>query len=87
MVGTIRAKPYLPTAVSTFNMDIGDSVAIYNYQDEVTLQCTRANKTKRVMLVSTIHHKPTMIDKKSNVPSMSRRAFNRNIACPPKTTV
>ena len=65
VVGTIRPKPYLPiSAVNNCKLDIGESVCAYNYEDKITLQCTRANKVKRVMLVSSIHHKPTMVDRK-----------------------
>ncbi|KAG0721213.1 PiggyBac transposable element-derived protein 4 [Chionoecetes opilio] len=63
-VGTIRSKPYIPTELIHMKIEIGESVAVFNHEHNVTLQCTRANKTKRVHILSTMHHIPTVVEKK-----------------------
>lgn len=63
LVGAIRQKPYLPSQVLEHSMGIGESVAVYNYEDKVTLLCSRPNRTKRVQLLSTIHHRPAVIER------------------------
>ncbi|KAK3861559.1 hypothetical protein Pcinc_032471 [Petrolisthes cinctipes] len=44
-------------------MKIGESVAAFNYEDKVTLQCTKVSNTKMKQLLSTIHHNPKKIEK------------------------
>lgn len=44
-------------------MDVGQSVAMFNHKKEVTLLCHKANKNKRVQLISTLHHRPSVIEK------------------------
>ena len=63
-VGTIKDKPYLPKALTEAKIDIGESIAVFNYENEVTLLCHRANKTKKVQLISTLHNNPSVIEKK-----------------------
>ena len=63
LVRAIRNKPYLPAYLMSFQMNVGESVAVYNHKAKVTLISHRASKTKRVQLLSTIHHKPTVIEK------------------------
>lgn len=63
LVGTIKKKPYLPKEVQTFRMNNGESVAVFDYEDKVTLQCTKVTSTKRMQLLSTIHHRPKKIEK------------------------
>lgn len=62
-VGTIKSKPYLPISIFDFKLEIGESVALYNYSKKVTLLCHRGSKDKKVQLISTMHHRPTVIEK------------------------
>ena len=62
LVGTIRPKPYLPGVMLTTGLDIGECVAAYNYEDKVTLLCQRVKATKRIQIISTVHHNPTVIE-------------------------
>ena len=64
LVGTIRDKPYIPRELQSMPLDIGESVALFNYSAKVTVVCHRANQHKRVKLISTVHHKPTVIENK-----------------------
>ncbi|XP_066978516.1 piggyBac transposable element-derived protein 4-like isoform X2 [Macrobrachium rosenbergii] len=64
LVGTIRPKPYIPQEIMHIKMNIGESVAAYNYEDEVTVLCQKANTTKRIQLLSTVHHNPTIVEGK-----------------------
>lgn len=63
LVGTMNRKPYLPQEVLMKRMKIRESVAAFNYEDKVTLQCTKVSNTKVMQLLSTIHHKPKKIEK------------------------
>ena len=68
LVGTIRPKPYMPLELLSFPLEIGESAALYNYQDKVTLLCQRVKATKRIQILSSIHHKPTAVeDKKTHI--------------------
>lgn len=62
--GTIRVKPYLPKEILTMKMEVGETVSLYNYKKKIMLVCHKARKTKRVQLLSTVHHNPTVIEKK-----------------------
>ncbi|XP_068213719.1 piggyBac transposable element-derived protein 4-like, partial [Palaemon carinicauda] len=62
LVGTIRPKPYLPTVLLSTPMELGESVATYNYKDKVTVLCQRVKPTKRIQILSTVHHNPTVIE-------------------------
>ncbi|XP_068215325.1 uncharacterized protein [Palaemon carinicauda] len=62
-VGAIKDKPYLPKSVSKMEIRVGESVAMYHYEKNVTLISHQASRIKRVHLVSSIHHTPSMIDK------------------------
>ncbi|KAG0721572.1 hypothetical protein GWK47_046209 [Chionoecetes opilio] len=63
-VGTIRSKPYIQRSSLHMKIEIGESVAVFNHEHNVNLQCTRPNKTKRVHILSTMHHIPTVVEKK-----------------------
>lgn len=43
-VGTIRDKPYLPEPLSTMKIRVGESVAMYHYEQNVTLISHQAAK-------------------------------------------
>lgn len=62
-VGTIKPKPYLPKGVFSTKLKVGESVAVFNYDKKVTLLCHRASTSKRVQLLSTLHHNPSVIEK------------------------
>ncbi|XP_068240220.1 LOW QUALITY PROTEIN: piggyBac transposable element-derived protein 4-like, partial [Palaemon carinicauda] len=62
LVGTIRPKTYLPTVLLSTPMELGESVATYNYKDKVTVLCQRVKPTKRIQILSTVHHNPTVIE-------------------------
>ena len=62
-VGTVKDKPYLPKPHTQMKLKVGDSVALYNYEDKVTHITHQANKKKRVQLLTTIHHRPSVIEK------------------------
>ncbi|XP_066967136.1 piggyBac transposable element-derived protein 4-like [Macrobrachium rosenbergii] len=62
LVGTIRQKPYIPQCVTNKNLEVGCSVAAFSYAHNVTLQCQRVNATKRVLLLSTFHHRSSVIE-------------------------
>ncbi|XP_066967412.1 piggyBac transposable element-derived protein 4-like [Macrobrachium rosenbergii] len=63
LVGTIRPKPYMPLELLTFPMELGQSVAVYNYEDKATLMCQRVKSTKRMQILSTVHHQPTLVER------------------------
>ena len=69
-VGTIKDKPYLPKPLSVMKIKVGESVAMYHYEENVTLITHQANKTKRVKLLTTIHHKPSIMEKVKTDPQM-----------------
>ena len=62
-VGTIKPKPYLPKALMDQKLKVGESVAVFNYEQKVTLLCHMGSKTKKVQLLSTMHHNPTVVEK------------------------
>ena len=62
-VGTIKEKPYLPKIQSTMRINVGESVAMYHYEKNVTLLVHQASRTKRVQLLTTIHHNPSVVEK------------------------
>lgn len=62
LVGTIRPKPYTPSVMLTTPLELGECVASYNYEDKVTLLCQRVKPTKRIQILSTVHHNPTVIE-------------------------
>ncbi|XP_064096647.1 piggyBac transposable element-derived protein 4-like [Macrobrachium nipponense] len=62
LVGTIRPKPYMPSVMLTTPLELGECVASYNYKDKVTLLCQRVKSTKRIQILSTVHHSPTVIE-------------------------
>lgn len=64
LVGTIRQKPYLPKELLSFQMAVGESVAAFNYEDKVTVQCHQGSKQKKVLLLSTVHHKPSVVERR-----------------------
>ena len=61
-IGTIKDKPYLPKILNTMKIEVGKSVALYNYEKNITLICHQA-KSKKVQLLTTIHHKPSVMEK------------------------
>lgn len=62
LVGTIRPKPYMPLELLSFPLQVGESVAVFNYEDKATLLCQRVKATKRIQILSTVHHKPTTVE-------------------------
>lgn len=62
LVGTNRPKPYMPLELLSFPLQVGESVAVYNYEDRATLMCQRFKPTKRIQILSTVHHKPTTVE-------------------------
>ncbi|XP_068204475.1 piggyBac transposable element-derived protein 4-like isoform X1 [Palaemon carinicauda] len=62
LVGAIRPKPYTPSVMLTTPLELGECVASYNYKDKVTLLCQRVKATKRIQILSTVHHNPTVIE-------------------------
>ncbi|XP_066969802.1 piggyBac transposable element-derived protein 4-like isoform X1 [Macrobrachium rosenbergii] len=64
LVGTIRPKPYMPLELLSFNLEVGESAALYNYEDKATLLCQRVKSTKRVQILSTVHHRPSAVENK-----------------------
>ncbi|XP_068229338.1 piggyBac transposable element-derived protein 4-like [Palaemon carinicauda] len=62
LVGTIRPKPYTPSLMLTTPLGFGECVASYNYEDKVTLLCQRVKTTKRIHILSTVHHNPTVTE-------------------------
>ena len=68
LVGTIRPKPYMTLEMLSFPLQVGESAALYNYEDKATLLCQRVKSSKRIQLLSTIHHQPTVVEgKKTHV--------------------
>ena len=68
LVGTIRPKPYMPLELLSHPLEIGESAALYNYEDKTTLLCQRVKSTKRIQILSTVHHKPSTVeDKKTHL--------------------
>ena len=63
-VGTIKDKPYLPKVLNQMKLEPGQSVAMYHYDNNMTLLCHQASKTKKVQLLTTIHHSPCVVEKK-----------------------
>ena len=63
LVGTMRPKPYMPLELLNVPLQLGESTAVYNYEDKVTLVCQRVKSTKRIQILSTIHHKPTKVER------------------------
>ena len=63
LCGTIRPKPYIPKELYERRLKIKDSVAVFNYEHSITLQCQQVNPTKKVMILSTAHHNPSVIEK------------------------
>lgn len=66
LVGTIRPKPYTPSVMLTTPLELGECVASYNYEDKVTLLCQRVKPTKRIQILSTVHHNPTVIENQNS---------------------
>ncbi|XP_066938372.1 piggyBac transposable element-derived protein 4-like [Macrobrachium rosenbergii] len=64
LVGTIRPKPYLPSQLVNHKVEVGESVAVFNYKDQITLLNQRVSSTKRIMILSTLHHNPSIVEKK-----------------------
>ena len=62
LVGTIKQKPYIPKEVILHDMAIGASLAVYNFEHDMTLQVLRSNPTKRVLILSSIHHHPSIVE-------------------------
>ena len=63
LVGTIRPKPYLPADLLRQKLDIGQSMVVYNHEDKATLLVQRVNPTKRIQLLSTLHHNPNVVER------------------------
>ena len=66
LVGTIRPKPYLPLVMLSTPLEVGECVAVYNYEDKTTLLCQRVKDAKRIQILSTVHHNPTVIENKKS---------------------
>ena len=62
-VGTIKDKPYLPKPLTQMKIKVGESVALYHYENKLTHITHQASGTKKVQLLTTIHHKPSVIEK------------------------
>ena len=68
LVGTIRPKPYMPLELLSHKMEKGECAALYNYEDKATLLCQRVKPTKRIQILSTVHHRPSTVeDKKTHI--------------------
>lgn len=61
-VSAIRQKSHLPKELMSIKLEKGNSVAVYNYNN-VTFLSHQDSKNKRVQLLSTIHHRPTVVEK------------------------
>ncbi|XP_068211224.1 piggyBac transposable element-derived protein 4-like [Palaemon carinicauda] len=64
LCGTLRQKPYVPKQISEKVLPIKDSVAVFNYEHNLTLQCQQVNRTKKVMLLNSLHHNPSEVEKR-----------------------
>ena len=64
LVGTIRPKPCMPPVLLTTPLELGECVAAYQYEDKISLLCQRVKEKKRIQILSTVHHNPTVIEKK-----------------------
>ena len=63
MVGTIRPKPYMPTAeIHDMQMQERESVAIYNHKYNVNMVYKKTKK-KYVAFITTLHNKFTYVEK------------------------
>ena len=62
-VGTIKDKPYLPKPLTQMKIKVGESVALYHYEKNITHITHQANRNKKVQLITTIHHRPTVVEK------------------------
>ncbi|XP_068203873.1 piggyBac transposable element-derived protein 4-like [Palaemon carinicauda] len=81
LVGTIRQKPYIPQCVINKTMEVGSSVAAFSYAHNVTLQCQRVNSTKWVLLLSTFHHQPSVIENYKSDIQMFYNATKGGVDC------
>ena len=61
--GTIRPKPYIPKGLYERRLKVKDSVAVFNYEHNLTLQCQQVSSTKKLMILSSCHHNPSVIEK------------------------
>ncbi|XP_068229444.1 piggyBac transposable element-derived protein 4-like [Palaemon carinicauda] len=64
LCGTIRQKPYIPKELLEKVLSPKDSVAVFNYEHNLTLQCQQISRTKKVMLLNSLHHDPSEIEKR-----------------------
>ncbi|XP_068215825.1 piggyBac transposable element-derived protein 4-like [Palaemon carinicauda] len=64
LCGTIRQKPYIPKELTEKVLPPKESVAVFNYEHNLTLQCQQISRTKKVMLLSSLHHDPSEVEKK-----------------------
>ena len=62
-VGTIKEKPYLPKVLNEMKVEPGKSVAMYHYELNLTLLCHQASKNKKMQILTTIHHNPSVLEK------------------------
>lgn len=62
LVGTCGVKKELPAELLKMKIANKESLAVYNHARDLTLQCTQVKPTKRLQLLSTIHHEPTIIE-------------------------
>ena len=69
-VGTIKDKPYLPKPLIEMTLRVGESVALYHYEHNLTHITHQASKNKKVQLLTTIHHRPSVIEKVKTDPQM-----------------
>ncbi|XP_068206852.1 uncharacterized protein [Palaemon carinicauda] len=64
LCGTIGQNSYIPQQISEMVLPIKDSVAVFSYEHNLSLQCQQVDRTKKVMLLSSLHHDPPEIEKK-----------------------
>ncbi|XP_068250789.1 uncharacterized protein [Palaemon carinicauda] len=64
LCGTIRQKPYIPKELTEKVLPPKESVAVFNYEHNLTLQCQQISRTKKVMLLSSLHHDPSEVEKR-----------------------
>ncbi|XP_064100832.1 uncharacterized protein LOC135211454 [Macrobrachium nipponense] len=70
LCGTIRQKPYIPKELSESAFPVKDSVAVFNYEHNLTLQCQQVSVTKKVMLLNSLHHDPSEIERRKTIIQM-----------------
>ena len=63
LCGTIRIKPYIPKELYNRKLQVKESIAVFNHEHNLTLQCQQVSDKKKVLILSSCHHNPSVIEK------------------------